>query len=197
MAALNLTAFAVEPAQAEVCKASSTDAYAISQEEANQLYDCLADELAEAFTGTTGIPGVPDYLQWETVSTAPLGSATHGSMLVNHIPNPISADLYKEWEGMQGKTFPVGTIVAKESIRLQKDGTAVVGQLFMMEKVAPGTAADTDDWVYTRIFTDGRVQRTGGAESDKLEFCHDCHAATLDIFDAMFFPPEDFRVPTD
>ncbi len=178
---------------AQECKATNT-AYAISQDEANQLYDCLADRLAVLPENVTNIPGVPDYRDWEVVSTAPLPSATHGSMLVNHIVSPEAAALYKQWEKMSGKKFPPGTILAKESLMIDAEGNTTPGPLFLMEKATAGTAPDTDDWIYTRIFADGRIQRTLGPGSSSLEFCHDCHAATIDQFDAMFFPPERYRI---
>ncbi len=190
-------ALALLPASsaAQECRASGS-AYEISQDEANQLYDCLADQLAALPEGVTRIPGVPDYRGWEVVSTAPLPSATHGSMLVNHIVSPEAAELYKQWERMAGKTFPPGAILAKESLMIDADGVTTPGPLFLMEKAAPGAAPGTDDWIYTRIFTDGRIQRTLGAGGGQLNFCHDCHAATIDQFDAMFFPPARYRIAT-
>ncbi|MFQ5567579.1 MAG: hypothetical protein ACE5EU_14595, partial [Paracoccaceae bacterium] len=65
------------------------------------------------------------------------------------------------------------------------------------EKAAPGTSPGTYDWIYTRVFTDGRVQRTLGPDGDRLMFCHDCHVATIDEYDAMFFPPEEFRIDVE
>ncbi|MDH3668303.1 MAG: cytochrome P460 family protein [Paracoccaceae bacterium] len=180
---------------AQECKATNA-AYEISQDEANQLYNCLAERLAALPENVTGIPGVPDYRDWEVVSTAPLPSATHGSMLVNHIVSPEAAALYKQWEQMSGKKFPPGAILAKESLMIDSDGNTSPGPLFLMEKTAAGTAPDTDDWIYSRIFTDGRIQRTLGPGSANLDFCHDCHAATIDQFDAMFFPPERYRIET-
>jgi hypothetical protein len=66
-----------------------------------------------------------------------------------------------------------------------------------MEKAAPGASPETDDWIYTRVFTDGRFQRTLGPDANRMMFCHDCHAATIDAYDAMFFPPREFRVEVD
>lgn len=201
-AALAIAALAIAtplstvPATAQYCTAS-TEAYQINQDEANRLYDCIEAQIVENFADITGVPGVPDYRSWEVVSSSPLVSATHGAMMVNHIVNPEAAALYKKWEDMAGERFPPGTILAKESFRITASGEVLAGPLFLMEKVAPGGAPRTDDWIYTRVFDDGRVQRTLGPGDTHLVFCHDCHAATLDMFDGMFFPPPEFRVAVE
>lgn len=181
------------PAAAQDC-AASNEAHQIDQDEANRLYACIEAQIAENFAHVTGVPGVPDYRSWEVVSSSPLVSATHGAMMVNHIVSPDAATLYKQWEGMAGARFPPGAILAKESFRITTSGEVRAGPLFLMEKAAPGTAPRTDDWIYTRVFADGRVQRTLGPGGAHLGFCHDCHAATLDMFDGMFFPPPGFRI---
>ena len=115
------------------------------------------------------MPGVSEYRGWQLVSTSPFVSATHGSMMINHIVNPLAAELYTRWEGMSGKRFAEGSILAKESYRITPSGELRVGPLFLMEKAAPGASPETDDWIYTRIFTNGRVQRTLGPDSDRMD----------------------------
>ena len=167
----------------------------ITQEEANALYDCIQASLLEGYSKATDVPGVPQYRDWPLVTTAPLVSATHGRMFVNHFVNEAGAEIYKKWEDMDGAKFPVGTIFAKESFRVTKKGEVKRGPLFLMEKVAADQAPD--GWVYTRLFPNGKYQRTGGNKSEKMVFCHDCHAATLEDQDAAFFPPEEYRVSAD
>jgi len=151
----------------------------------------------ESYSRASGVPGVPEYRGWQVVSASPFVSATHGSMMINHIVNPVAAELYTQWEKMAGKRFPEGSILAKEAYRVTPAGEVRVGPLSLMEKAAPGASPETDDWIYTRVFTDGRFQRTLGPNGSRLMFCHDCHAATIDDYDAMFFPPEEFRIPVD
>ena len=182
------------PAPAADCT-TATARDAITPEEAGALYDCIAASLVEGYAQATDVPGVPDYRNWQLVTTAPLVSATHGNMFVNHWVNEAGAALYTQWEGMDGQKFPVGTIFAKESFRIGKDGAVKRGPLFLMEKVAADTAPD--GWVYTRLFPNGKYQRTNGPKADKMVFCHDCHAATIEEYDAAFFPPEDYRVSSD
>lgn len=184
------------PAGAAECTTSAAPAE-IGPEEAQRLYDCIESALVETYRDIEGVPGVPDYRGWAVVSSTPFISSTHGHDVINHIANPAARPLYTRWEGMQGRTMPVGAILAKESFEVTDSGAVEVGPLSLMEKAPPGTSPDTEDWIYTRIYPDGRVQRTGAAGGQYLDFCHDCHSATADHFDALFFPPEKSRISTE
>ncbi|MEL7468832.1 MAG: cytochrome P460 family protein [Pseudomonadota bacterium] len=185
--AIGLTS--VTDVHAEACK-TDLKRDDVVQDQANALYACIEAKLLEGYSKATDVPGVPGYKDWKLVTTAPLVSATHGKMFVNHYVNDLGADLYTKWEDMDGAKFPVGTIFAKESFRISK-GEVKRGPLFLMEKVAADAAPD--GWVYTRLFPNGKYQRTNGNKSEKMAFCHECHAATLDAQDAAFFPPEEYR----
>ena len=161
--------------------------------ELNTLYDCIEASLIEGYSKAPDVPGVKDYRNWKLLTTSPLASSTHGGMFVNHLVNPVGEELYTKWEGMEGAKFPIGTIFAKESFRVTKKGEVKRGPLFLMEKVKE-TGDAKDGWVYTRLFPNGKYQRTNGPKSEKMAFCHDCHAATLDEYDAAFFPPEEYRI---
>ena len=189
---------AILPATAPAAEcATANPAYEVGPDEANQLYDCIEAAMIDGYSRASSVPGVPEYRGWQLLSTSPFVSATHGSMLINHHVNPVAAELYTQWEGMAGQYFPVGSILAKESFRITPSGEVRAGPLFLMEKARPGASPETSDWIYTRVFTDGRVQRTLGEGSDRMMFCHDCHAATIDEFDAMFFPPEEYRITVE
>jgi hypothetical protein len=180
-------------ARATECVASAP-AYEIGPEEARHLYACVEAAMANSYAAASDAPGVAEFRNWTLLSTSPFVSATHGSLMINHHANPVAEKIYTKWEAMAGQKFPAGSILAKESYSVAAWGEVRPGPLFLMEKAEPGTAPETDDWIYTRVFTNGRVQRTLGAGGDRLNFCHDCHAATIDDFDAMFFPPEEFRI---
>ena len=185
-----LTAALGTPAQAAECT-TDLDRFSVTQDQANELYSCIEAAMLEGYS-KADLPSVPEYRNWKLVTTAPLVSATHGNMFVNHYVNDAGADLYTRWEDMAGEKFAIGTIFAKESFRIStKDGSVKRGALFLMEKVADDAAPD--GWVYTRVFPNGKYQRTNGPKSEKMVFCHDCHAATLEEYDAAFFPPEEFR----
>ena len=179
-----------QPAHAATCTTDKAKAD-ITPDDANALYACIEASLLEGYSKASDVPGVSDYRNWKLVTTAPLQSATHGKMFVNHFVNDKGADLYTKWEDMDGAKFEIGTIFAKESFRVTKKGEIKRGPLFLMEKVAADAAPD--GWIYTRLFPNGKYQRTGGNKSEKMVFCHDCHAATLEDQDAAFFPPEEYR----
>ncbi len=93
--------------------------------------------MIESYSRTSDVPGVPEYRGWQVVSASPFVSSTHGSMMINHIVNPVAAELYTQWEAMAGQRFPEGSILAKESYRITSEGEARAGPLFLMEKAAP------------------------------------------------------------
>lgn len=189
-----LMALQTEPSQAAAKCETATPKDDVTQEEANALYACIEGELIAAYSKAADLPGIPDYRNWRTVTTAPLVSATHGRLFVNHIVNDVAYETYVRWEDMDGAKMPVGSILAKEGFQLTKKGEVKRGPLFLMEKVAAGTSPETGDWIYTRLFPNGKYQRTLGKKSEKMVFCHDCHAATLEDQDALFFPPEEYRI---
>ncbi len=105
----------------------------VTPAQAQELYDCIAPKLLEGYSKVNDVPGVPDYKNWKLVTNAPLVSATHGGMFVNHYVNDAGAELYTKYEEMNGAKFAVGTILAKESFRIsKKDGSIKRGPLFLM-----------------------------------------------------------------
>ena len=95
----------------------------------------------------------------------------------------VAAEQYLAFE--QGAfEMPVGSVLAKESITNSK-GTAKVGPLFIMEKVAD--APDTDGWLYSGVQPNGKELKISQA------FCHDCHGA-FEESDSMGYPLEEVRV---
>jgi len=196
-AALILTLGIATPTTVTAAAACTSDKKRddLSPAEAQALYDCIEASMLAGYSKAKDVPGVPDYRDWKLVSTAPLVSATHGNMFVNHWVNDLGAEIYVKWEEMDGAKFPIGTIFAKESFRINKKGVVKRGPLFLMEKVAADVAPD--GWVYTRLFPNGKYQRTNGPKSKKMVFCHDCHAATIEDQDAAFFPPEEYRIGTE
>ena len=184
------------PAARAACTASAPPSE-IGPEEAQSLYDCIETAIVETYANVEGVPGVPEFREWTVVSTSPFLSKTHGRTFINHIANPVALPLYTQWEGMLEQKLPAGAILAKESFEVTRSGEVKVGPLSLMEKAPPGTSPETDDWIYTQIRADGRLRRTGGEGGQYLEFCHECHSATIHHFDAMFFPPERYRINAD
>ena len=65
----------------------------VSPAEAQTLYDCIAPSLIEGYSKAEGVPGL-DFRDYKLVTTAPLVSATHGSMFVNQQQVANAADAF-------------------------------------------------------------------------------------------------------
>ena len=132
------------------------------------------------------------YQGWTRVNTAPYVSATHGSRYVNNYPGPEAAQAYGEFEEIGA--MPAGGRIAKDSFTVTPDGRVGVGPLFVMEKMAEGFNATSDDWRYAMIMPDGSLFGvTNGQGSQNVQFCAECHALVADDQDSLFFLPEEFR----
>ena len=90
--------------------------------------------------------------------------------------------------------MPVGAVLAKSSFLVNPKGRVSPGPLFLMEKQAAGFNADSHDWQYTMIMTDGQVAgTTNGKGHAAMNFCFECHNAAAGEQDALMFLPEEFR----
>ncbi len=89
--------------------------------------------------------------------------------------------------------MPVGAVVAKDSFYVGKDGSATMGPLFLMEKMAAGFNPDNGNWKYTIVTPNGSTMGvTNGKNSKGVVFCAECHAAVPDQ-DYLFYLPEEYR----
>ncbi len=82
--------------------------------------------------------------------------------------------------------MPVGSVLAQESFGISS-GAGSIGPLFVMTKLEPGAAPDTDDWRYDA------VTGTGDTMGISQAFCHDCHV-TWEAQDNLAYPIEEVRV---
>jgi hypothetical protein len=145
-----------------------------------------------AVTGEVA-PIAQEYQGWERFNTQPYVSATHGNRYVNNYPAPEAAEAYGRFEEVGA--MPVGARIAKDSFTVTPDGQVGVGPLFIMEKMAEGFDAASDDWRYTMIMPDGSLfGMTGGQGSQNVAFCAECHAIVADDQDSLYFMPEEVRV---
>jgi hypothetical protein len=157
--------------------------------ESSAAYDCIRPEMAAAYA-KSGIQAALDYRSWRVYSRVPYLSFTHGQRYVMNYAN-AAAKAYGAFE--KAGVMPEGSILAKDSFKVQGQGSVSVGPLFIMEKMAAGFSPATNDWRYSMILPDGRLYGATGGESDaKVQFCADCHLATDS--DSMMFLPEDYRV---
>jgi hypothetical protein len=129
-----------------------------------------------------------DYVRWRRYNSVPYLSATHGDHYINNYANGLAHDY-----GAAGSQ-PEGTILAKDSFTVTREGDVHSGPLVLMEKMASGFSPATADWRYTMIMPDGSLfGETGGVEAGEVEYCHGCHATAPAGSDHLFFVPEPYR----
>lgn len=164
----------------------------LTPDEAIALYDCLMDDLREAYA-QSGNEHAMAFLGWPRYSTQPYVSATHGGRYVHNYANE-TASAYGDFE--EAGEMPVGSVAAKDSFQVTEDGQGVIGPLFLMEKMEPGWHEESDDWRYTLITPAGDIAgTTRGEGADNVEFCIQCHkAGSAPDVDSLLFLPEDLRV---
>jgi hypothetical protein len=159
----------------------------IGPEEAAAIYRRLRDEMAAGYV----MSGRKVYEGWTRYNRAPYLSATHGRRYVNNYANR-RARAYGRFE--QAGRLPVGSLLAKDSFAVTRDGEIHAGPLFIMEKMAEGFNYVSGDWRYTMIMPDGSVFGvTKGENAKAVEYCIGCHLA-VEKQDHLYFPPPEARV---
>lgn len=178
----------------------------VTDEIATELYDCLIGNMrAQLATLDAGgeITGpswllsdraeARAFLDYESVTTAPYTSATHGNRYVVNLADPVAMPLYSQFE--EGVPMTVGGILAKPSFVINAEGVARLGPLFLMERAEDGAFPDMGDWIYTAIMPNGNMMgRTGEHNSNGMQFCADCHLGIGMDTDSMTYLPEEYRV---
>lgn len=185
-----------EPAKAPKAKTAAKAAKkakpaALSDAEAAATYATLQADMLDRYNksgdATAGV-----YTSWQSFNTVPYKSATHGQRYVNNYANSVAASVYGQFEKVT--QMPVGSVLAKDSFKVNKKGKAVAGPLFLMEKMPAGFNADSRDWKYWAVMPNGKVMGvTGGENSKKVEFCAACHNGMGVKTDAMTFLPAKYR----
>lgn len=161
----------------------------LGAEDAERLYSELRPDMATRY-GLSAQPGVADYQTWKRFNRAPYPSVSHGNRYLNNYGNQASL-AYGRFE--QAGKLPVGSILAKDSMTVSKDGKAMPGALFLMEKMEAGFNYVSGDWRYTMIMPDGSLfGTTNGEGSERVKFCISCHVA-VEKQDHLFFIPEEYR----
>ena len=161
----------------------------LSGEDAERLYDAIRSDMATRY-GLSGQSGAADYQTWKRYNRAPYRSVSHGNRYLNNYGNPAS-HAYGRYE--QAGKLPVGSILAKDSMTVSKEGKAMPGALFLMEKMPDGFNYVSGDWRYTMIMPDGSLfGTTNGEGTERVKFCISCHLA-VEQQDHLFFIPEEYR----
>ncbi|MFQ5625763.1 MAG: cytochrome P460 family protein [Methyloligellaceae bacterium] len=161
----------------------------LSEDEAERIYVELKQDMARRYR-LSGQSGAANYQRWKRYNRAPYRSASHGNRLLNNYANE-TARAYGRFE--QAGIFPVGSIIAKDSITVTSDGVAEPGALYLMEKMPDGFNYVSGNWRYTMIMPDGSIfGTTRGEGSKRVVFCISCHLAA-ERHDHLFFLPKKYR----
>jgi len=111
----------------------------------------------------------------------------HGNRFLKTFANDIAFEDYVKYRDEGGFSMPVGSILAKESWKVNKKGKPALGPLLIMTKVAPGEASKYGDWLYSGVNGKGKNFKVS------QKFCHDCHGAYEDQ-DFLGYPAEEVRL---
>lgn len=183
---LSAMIFSGAGAQAQDCPVSITEPFDLEAADIASIYDCIGDKMPEGYS-KGGDMVAKDYRNWTVTGTRHGVAGAHGNRLLMTYANDIAAEQYLKF-AEDGVVMPVGSILAKESIKInKKKQAAVVGPLFIMTKLEAGAAAETNDWLY------GGIQPNGKPMKFRQAFCHDCHSSWEDQ-DFLAYPLEEVRV---
>ena len=159
----------------------------LSQEELNAHYECSRDELVKSYQ-KKGNELALKYTEWKAVATGPAKPGVHSNRYLMTYVNPIGYDLYVQYKIGPDVEFPIGTVAAKESYKIKKNGKLKKGPLLVMTKVGNDKAPKTDGWLYSG------VKSSGGTFKVSQKFCHNCHQAYTPIQDSLGYPVEAVRI---
>jgi hypothetical protein len=163
------------------------DPFDFDDAEVAALYECVADDLEAGYGANDHEIGAV-YRTWGAGATGPALPGVHGERFLNTFINEVGYEQYIEYAYGDDFVMPVGTVIAKESYKLRKDGTPRLGPLLIMTKVEAGTEAEEfGNWVYSG------VQPNGKNMGVKQSFCHDCHSAYADQ-DNLGYPLDHVRL---
>ncbi|SOH92824.1 Cytochrome P460 [Monaibacterium marinum] len=162
------------------------DPWDLTSDEVSAVYDCVEAELAAGYAAGDN-PVAAEYRDWAVTATLPGLAGPHSSRFLMTFANDVAAEPYRNYEISEEFAMPAGSILAKESFSFRDTGAVRRGPLFIMEKVAAGTADEYGNWVYSA------VQPNGNPMGISQSFCHDCHVAYYDQ-DNLGYPLPDLRI---
>lgn len=173
-------------AHAADCAVDVEDPFDLDAAQINDIYDCISAKMVEGYTkGDDEVAA--SYRNWTVTSTRPAVAGAHGNRLLQTFANDIAAEQYLKF-AEDGVVMPAGSVLAKESIKInKKKKAAVVGPLFIMTKGEAGAAPEASDWIYSAVQPNGKPMKI------KQSFCHDCHAGWAEQ-DSLAYPLEEVRV---
>jgi len=157
--------------------------------EIDAMADCLAPALDTALARARDAT-IRATRGWRAMSRTYMASE-HG-MFLKVYANAAAASDYAKAE--RGGRLPQGAAILKRSFRVDMEGSAAAGPVFVMERMAPGYDPTTNDWRFAVTAPDGqRMGESGGQNAPAVAFCADCHKSAR-VQDFLFFVPPRFRV---
>lgn len=143
--------FSVTSASAQDCAAVTVkDPFDMEEAAVVALYDCLKDKMAAGYAKAGDAVGTA-YRSWTVTGTRPAVAGPHGNRFLQTFANDIAAEQYLKF-AEEGVVMPVGSVLAKESMRINKKKKAgVVSPQFIMTKVSEGSVPETNGWVYAGL----------------------------------------------
>ncbi|MBL8805998.1 MAG: cytochrome P460 family protein [Rhodospirillales bacterium] len=155
--------------------------------EIEAVAECLAPALDAAIARSADAT-IRTTRGWVPASRAYMASE-HG-MFLQVYANAAGAE-YLKYE--KGARLPQGAAILKRSFRVAADGSSAAGPVFVMERMAPGYDAATNDWRFAVTAPDGAlVGESGGRDAAKVAFCAGCHVSAR-VQDFLFFVPPRYR----
>ena len=111
--------------------------------------------------------------------------------LDDHSINEAAFADYVKYTDAEGFAMPVGSILAKASWKVTKEGKPRRGPLLIMTKLEAGEADEFGNWLYSGV-------SPGSGKEFKVsqKFCHDCHGA-FETQDSLGYPDEDVRLKSE
>ena len=106
----------------------------LSDAAALTVYLRILDEMVSGYA-LSGDRAAAGFRTWRRHNKAPYRSATHGERYVNNYANSAAAG-YAGYE--DAGEMPVGSVLAKDSFAVTKQGDVFIGPLFLMEKMSEG-----------------------------------------------------------
>jgi len=166
-------------------------AHGLNPKAAQKAYTGLRTELKAAFAHVEN-PAARQYQGWKRYNNAPYETTQHGDRYLNNYANK-KAQAYNKYE--KSGVMPAGSVLAKDSFTVLKDGKVYPGPLFLMEKMPGGFKPQYGDWKYSMYLPDGSfIGETNGEGDENVDYCGACHAEVGKSQDHMFFLPRSYRI---
>lgn len=164
----------------------------MSHEDASKVYDCIAGDLHKAYMkddkGWIPAETVANYRNWTRAAKFPAAPGFHGNRFLITWVNQVGAAEYLQYKD-EAVNIPAGTIIAKESFAITKDGKVRKGPLFFMEKTAAGKSPKSNDWYYYAVAPNGKPMAI-----DVYKACSECHMENFGHQGGLGYPVEEARI---